>query len=203
MIGVIDYGLGNTKSFINIYKRLNIPCCLVSSERDFQFLDKVILPGVGSFDYALSLLETSGMIDCLNEFVINENNFVLGVCIGMQIMADSSEEGTKNGLGWIPGNVKKLTMATSSSYPLPHMGWNSVHQLHNTRLFDQVGQGKEFYFLHSYYFDVTSEADIIAKSSYPDQFASIVNKNNIYGIQFHPEKSHHNGVQILKNFAEL
>ena len=203
MIGVINYGLGNVKAFLNIYNRLNIPCCLVSSKKDFYSLDKVIIPGVGSFDYALNLLEASGMIDPLNEFIANKNNFVLGVCIGMHIMANNSEEGTKNGLGWIPGRVKKIKISNTQSHPLPHMGWNAVNQFNDTTLFEQIRQGDEFYFLHSYYFDADFQRNIIAKSTYPDEFPSIVNKDNIYGIQFHPEKSHSNGIQMLKNFSEL
>jgi glutamine amidotransferase len=201
MIGIINYGLGNVKSFINIYNALNIDCMLVSSLEDFDQVDKLILPGVGAFDFAMNSLEQSGLLNKLQDLVLNKKMPVLGVCIGMQMMAQSSEEGVRSGLGWIKGVVKK--MDPGSNDPLPHMGWNSVRQMGESNIFSGIDNNSEFYFLHSYYLHSDASEQIIAIAEYPGLFPVVVQAGNIYGMQCHPERSHQQGVTFLKNFAEL
>jgi len=203
MIGIVDYGLGNIKSFLNIYNKLNIRAQLVSTQEELLASDKVILPGVGSFDYAMSVLDNSGLRDALNDIVLIKKVPVLGVCVGMQMMGDTSEEGVAKGLGWISGAIKKMSFVEYENLPLPHMGWNALNTVSEAPLFDNIPNHSEFYFLHSYYFDALYKDNILATADYPKTFPVIVNRENIFGIQCHPEKSHQQGVTFLKNFAEL
>ena len=201
MIKVIDYGLGNVSSFTNAYKSLDIKCELAKSSSDLDNASPIILPGVGSFDYAMELFSNSGLRDKIEEKVLEDMIPILGVCVGMQILGDDSEEGNKNGLGWIHGSIKKINGAIEKDLPLPHMGWNSISVDKNQSLFRNVDSEKGFYFLHSYYFD--SDIHQIASSNYPNSFCCAVNKDNIFGVQFHPEKSLTNGRALLKNFSEI
>ena len=204
MIGIIDYGLGNIRAFSNIYESLDIPNKIIKSENDFEDVQKIILPGVGAFDYAITSLRESLLLSRLNYEVLECNKPVLGICVGMQMMANNSEEGKLDGLGWIDANVKKFNLdkVDIQKFPLPHMGWNKVTNLTENELLKNLNNESRFYFLHSYYFDEKSSNDAIAQSAYIEKFTSIVKKNNIYGVQFHPEKSHLNGLQLLKNFSE-
>lgn len=202
MIGIVKYGLGNIKAFGNIYNKLNIEFKYVETASDFDQVTKIILPGVGSFDHAMTMLNNSGLRDCLDDLVLNQSIPVLGICVGMQMMADSSDEGVLPGLGWISGHVKKLNV-TKVGLPLPHMGWNNVLISEGNLLFEGLSDKPTFYFLHSYYFSEKRIEDVIAQADYGTKFSCIVNKSNIYGIQCHPEKSHSSGIQVLKNFARL
>ena len=205
MIKILDYGLGNIQAFLNIYKKLHIPIQVAKSESDLEGANKLILPGVGHFDYAMQKFNDSGMREKVENLVLNNNVPVLGVCVGMQIMATSSEEGNESGLGWINGTIKNLRsiVKVDDSLPLPHMGWNSVKPNHED-LFNNIdSNGLEFYFLHSYYFDCALQENCIASTEYGSNFCCAINNKNIFGVQFHPEKSHHFGVNLLKNFAEL
>lgn len=204
MIGIVDYGLGNIKAFTNIYKRLNAPCKKVSKLSDLMDVTKLILPGVGSFDYAMKQLKKSELKKAVEDLVLNKKLPILGVCVGMQMLARSSEEGCFPGLGWIDGIVKKLNSTCfNKDRPLPHMGWNSVQVTKNNGLFNNMTHELKFYFLHSYYFDCNNKEDITAIAKYGDSFACAINHDNIYGVQCHPEKSHHDGIMLLKNFWEL
>lgn len=205
MIGIIDYGLGNIRAFSNIYESLDIPNKIVKVENDFDGVQKIILPGVGAFDYAINSLKESLLLSRLNYEVLECNKPVLGICVGMQMMANNSEEGKLDGLGWIDATVKKFNIENDDikKFPLPHMGWNKVTNLIESDLLKNLNNESRFYFLHSYYFDERNSSDAIAQSAYVEEFTSIIKKNNIYGVQFHPEKSHENGVQILKNFSKL
>ncbi|WP_440682506.1 imidazole glycerol phosphate synthase subunit HisH [Cysteiniphilum halobium] len=203
MIGVVDYGVGNVKAFVNIYKRLNIKCQIVNCEKGLHSVEKLILPGVGSFDYAMSKLNSSGLKESIIELVMNDKVPILGVCVGMQMLLNSSEEGELDGFGWIDGVVKKFIVNDSNKLPLPHMGWNVVSKVSNHRILSSLESQARFYFLHSYYADCDDQENVLAMANYQDDYACIVNKENIYGMQCHPEKSHHNGVQFLKNFGEL
>ncbi len=204
MITIVDYGLGNIKAFINVYKNLNIPIKVAKTKTDFVNTSKIILPGVGAFDHAMTLLQNSGMKDKLDELVLYKNLPVIGICVGMQIIANSSDEGKMKGLGWIDAEVKKFNYSDFAlKLPLPHMGWNNINPNPNNELMNGLNNESRFYFLHSYYFKVKKEADIIATSNYGIDFTCAVKANNIYGVQFHPEKSHHNGMQLLKNFGNL
>lgn len=204
MIGIVDYGLGNLSAFANIYKQLNLPFKAVKTAADFQSVDKLILPGVGAFDYAMKLLNDSGMRETLDDLVLDKKIPVLGVCVGMQIMANSSEEGCMPGLGWVAGNVKKIDVTKLNHKPtIPHMGWNQVRATKDVDIFSGIDYEQGFYFLHSYYFDADYPQDVLAVSEYAGEFVCAVHKENIYGFQFHPEKSLLNGVSLLKNFANL
>ena len=206
MIAIIDYGLGNIQAFVNIYKRLHIPVSIAGSVEDLACADKIILPGVGSFDWAMTKLNDSGMCACLDDLVLNKGCPVLGICVGMQMMAKHSEEGDLPGLGWLDAEVKKFsnTSPKGNRMILPHMGWNNVKPGKTNCLFKDMAEDARFYFLHSYYFLPAREDNVLAVTEYDGfLFASSVRTENIFGVQFHPEKSHRWGINLLKNFAEL
>jgi len=204
MITLIDYGVGNICAFQNVYNRLDVPTKIAKTYEDLSDAKKLILPGVGSFDYDMGQLNASGMRDKLDELVLEKKVPVIGICVGMQIMGNRSDEGKLDGLKWIDSEILKFDEnLIEQRAKLPHMGWNDVAPVKNHPLF--VGLEKEaiFYFLHSYYFLCNDPADIIAVSDYGLSFSSAVNKDNIYGIQFHPEKSHQYGEKLLHNFVKL
>jgi len=204
MITIIDYGVGNIFAFQNVYKRLGIPSRIAKTVDDLKEVNKLILPGVGNFDYAMSQLNNSGMRSRLNELVIKEEKPVIGICVGMQMMANDSSEGIIEGLGWIDASVKKFDETTINFHTkLPHMGWNDVEPFINNSLFKGLEKEAIFYFLHSFYFDCNNKMDSIATSDYGIKFTCSVQHKNIYGIQFHPEKSHSYGEKLLYNFAKL
>lgn len=204
MIAIVDYGLGNIQAVANIYKRLNIPARVVSSAEELGGAEKIILPGVGAFDWAMVRLDQSGMREALDDLVLRHGRLVLGICVGMQIMARRSDEGVLEGLGWIDGEVKRFDEAAfTQTTRLPHMGWNDVSPRRNGGLFRGLESDARFYFLHSYYFAPREDDDVMAVTDYNGSFASGVGAGNVFGVQFHPEKSHQWGIQLLKNFAEL
>lgn len=204
MITIVDYGLGNILAFANVFKRQNIDFAVARTEGDLAMATKIILPGVGAFDHALERLEQSGMRQALDELVLKKGVPVLGICVGMQILANSSDEGNRPGLGWVPGRVRAFkTLESTANLPLPHMGWNDVRPVSGSKLFTQLESDARFYFLHSYYFECSRQENVAAVASYGSEFSCAVNSGNIYGVQFHPEKSHHFGAQLLKNFADL
>ncbi|SNV42419.1 Imidazole glycerol phosphate synthase subunit HisH 1 [Chryseobacterium taklimakanense] len=204
MIVLIDYGVGNINAFLNIYKQLNIPARTAKKASELEGAEKLILPGVGHFDYAMQRFNGSGMRETVDEMVRTGKKPVIGICVGMQMMAKSSDEGLLPGLGWIDAHVEKFSDSQrSAKMPLPHMGWNDVYALKNNPLFTGLEQDARFYFLHSYYFKCTLPQDAVAEAEYGIRFTAAVNHENVYGIQCHPEKSHHFGIQLLKNFAEL
>ena len=204
MITIVDYGLGNIRAFLNAYHRLNIEATTATSAADLRSASKVILPGVGAFDHAMQRLEESGMRGTLDDLVLRRRVPVLGVCVGMQMLGRSSDEGQLPGLGWIDGRVRGFaSLDTAGRLPLPHMGWNDVRPVAGHPLFDQLESDARFYFLHSFFFECARGENALAVSSYGTDFSSAVHASNIYGVQFHPEKSHHFGTRLLKNFAEL
>lgn len=204
MIGIIDYGSGNISAIKNIYEVLKIETLVVSKPKDLANVEKIILPGVGSFDQAMNSLNRSGIREELDNCVRQNRMPVLGICVGMQIMANGSEEGKENGLGWIDAQVKRFDDALIPHKPkTPHMGWNSLRSLADNLLLSGVEDDLGFYFVHSYYFSCYDENDEIAKSKYGLEFTCAVNKENVYGVQFHPEKSHANGIKLFENFAKI
>lgn len=204
MIAIIDYGLGNIRAFANVYKRLNVPFVIASRIEALEGATKIILPGVGAFDMAMDLFHRSGMRERLTQMVTQKRVPILGVCVGMQMLARSSAEGKLPGLGWIEGRVLKFDSGREKrAMAIPHMGWNSVHPRRENRLLENMREGASFYFLHSYFFECRNSEDCLAETEYGGRFSSAVNSGNIYGVQFHPEKSHQNGIQLLKNFADL
>ena len=204
MIAILDYGLGNIKAFAAVFHKLGVEYGIAKDASELANATKIVLPGVGAFDKAMSLLNQSGMRETVEERVARDELPILGVCVGMQILAQTSEEGTLPGLGFIDGCVRSIASLTGAQgLDLPHMGWNTVQFTPDERLAEGLSDPREFYFLHSYYFDCTREADVVARVNYGATFPCAVRRGNVYGVQFHPEKSHHNGVAILKNFAEL
>lgn len=204
MIHIVDYGVGNIQAFLTMYKRLGVEVCCASDAGLLSSAEKIILPGVGAFDHAMNLLKVSGMQEMLNKKILEDAVPVLGICVGMQMLAKSSEEGNLPGLGWIEGKVKSFHSNKSSvNLPMPHMGWNDVKPISNTTLFKGFSEDIRFYFLHSYYFDCDNQEHVGATAEYGFQFHCSIEKENIFGVQFHPEKSHHWGAMLLKNFAEL
>lgn len=201
MIKIINYGLGNINAFINTYKRLDIEVQSITNLKKLKPSDKLILPGVGHFDSAMNKLENEIDVKLLNELVLTNETPILGICVGMQIMLNSSQEGVLKGLGWFKAKVEKIPSQTISI--LPHMGWNKLLPVNNSKIISGYDfKENELYFLHSYYCDVKAEY-IIAKTNYGIDFPAIINKNNIFGIQGHPEKSHDGGIKLLNNFSEI
>ena len=204
MITIVNFGSGNVRAIANIYERLNISFKIADDPDTIKGAEKIILPGVGAFDQTMMSLDASGFRPVLEEQVLGRRIPVLGICVGMQILAKKSEEGELNGLGWINGEVKKIDKTLLNNSPrLPHLGWNSIQVKKSNPLFENVEEERGFYFLHSYYFECSEDNDVLSTTLYGKDFASAVNHENVYGVQFHPEKSHQNGVNILKNFAEL
>lgn len=204
MIAILDYGSGNIQAIKNIYKRLKVDCEFVNAPEQLAKASKIVLPGVGAFDEAMRQLEKSGLRESLDYYVLKKNIPILGVCVGMQIMAQSSEEGLLPGLGWFSAKVKKFDVAKLLHKPkIPHMGWNTLHPVTEHNVFKNIDNSKGFYFLHSYYFECADKSDVLSSTTYGEVFSSSVNKGNIFGFQFHPEKSHSNGVNLFKNFAEM
>ena len=201
-ITIIDYGSGNVlsaqKSFVKVTNDNNIEAKVIISKNlnDIRNSTHIVLPGQGAFFTCMSELnKTPGLIDELNEFAIIKQKPFLGVCVGMQMLAnDSQENGFHKGLGWISGHIKLLP---NSNLKMPHMGWNLVTPKNKNKL---IIDPSDYYFVHSYYFECQNEEDILAETQYGTSFASIIGKENIYGVQFHPEKSSSQGLNLIKNF---
>ena len=204
MITIVDYGVGNVQALANIYKRLEIPCVLAHRAEELFGASHIILPGVGAFDWAMTRLQASGMREALDDLVQMQGKPVLGICVGMQMMAKSSDEGQLPGLGWFDAHVRKFDERKFVSRThLPHMGWNDVEPVSTEGLMHGLGTDARFYFLHSYYFAPNDPADLLATTVYGERFGSAVQRGKVHGAQFHPEKSHSWGIQLLKNFAGL
>jgi len=204
LITIVDYGVGNVQALANIYKRLEIPCLLAKSAAELAGASHVILPGVGAFDWAMARLQDSGMREALDDLVTVQQKPVLGICVGMQMMARGSDEGLLPGLGWFDAHVRRFDEAKFTSRThLPHMGWNDVEPVRTDGLLRDLGSDARFYFLHSYYFAPNDPKDVLATTVYGERFACAVQRGNVHGAQFHPEKSHGWGIQLLKNFAGL
>jgi len=204
MIGIVNYGSGNIFAVSNIYKRLNIPHFISNDTNELLSATHLILPGVGAFDETMRILNNSGLKTFLDELVLEKRVPIMGICVGMQLLAEGSEEGDLQGFGWIKGTVKKFDPSTLDQKPhLPHMGWNTVMIKRDNGIFEGIDHTKGFYFLHSYYFSCESEKDILGTTDYGINYASAVNRKNVYGMQFHPEKSHQNGVSLFKNFSKI
>lgn len=200
---MVDYGLGNIHAFANIYRRLGFPVTLARTPADMEGATKLVLPGVGAFDWAMRRLNESGMREMLDEMVLERKVDVLGVCVGMQMMAQRSEEGELLGLGWIEAEVLRFdTSDFNQKTHLPHMGWNDVEPLETDTLFRALDTPR-YYFLHSYHVFPSDPSNVLARTSYGASFAAAVRSGNIYGTQFHPEKSHGWGIGLLRNFAEI
>lgn len=204
MIGIVNYGSGNIYAISNIYKRLNIEHFISDNTQELQKASHLILPGVGAFDETMRILYSTGLKTFLDEMVLGEKKPIMGICVGMQLLAEGSEEGVLEGFGWIKGLVKKFDASKLKEKPhLPHLGWNTVELKHPHPIFTDIEHNKGFYFLHSYYYDCRSEDDVLGTTDYGIAFSSAVNHENVFGMQFHPEKSHQNGINIFRNFSKI
>jgi len=202
MITIVNYGMGNLGSMLNMFKRIGVNATIESDPDLILQSQKLVLPGVGSFDAAMACINrVSGLREALNHKALVDHTPVLGVCLGMQLLTSSSEEGKLSGLGWIPGVTSRF--AREEGLKVPHMGWNVALPNTPSQLTAQVGAEPRYYFVHSYCVHVDEPAHSLMKTHYGTDFDSAIGYENIYGVQFHPEKSHRFGMQILKNFAEL
>ncbi len=199
---MVNYGLGNIRAFAHIYERLNMPVVVATTAEQLTDAEKIILPGVGAFDWAMTRLNDSGLRDTLDGLVLRQQVPVLGVCVGMQMMAHRSEEGELPGLGWIDAEVVRFDPAQIGQAPLPHMGWNDVRPAATDSLFRGI-EAPRYYFLHSYCIAPRQSTEVLATARYGSDFTAAVRSGNVYGTQFHPEKSHQWGIDLLRNFAEL
>lgn len=204
IIAIVDYGMGNLGSVANMLKKISIKATITSDAAMISQADKLILPGVGAFDSGMKNLEERGLLPVLKTKVLDEKTPILGLCLGMQLLALRSEEGMLPGLGWLDAQVLKFNFAaTNFNLKVPHMGWNNLTIRQPHSLFTDFDVDPRFYFVHSYYLDCANHQDILATTHYGFEFTSVVGKENILGVQFHPEKSHKFGMKLLQNFAEL
>ena len=207
MISIINYGVGNLGSVVNMLKHLNIDCEIITTAKEIQNASKLILPGVGSWDNGITKLNESGLINVLNEKVLSDKTPILGICLGMQILLESSDEGALPGLGWIAGSVNKFdfssTQLSNKKIPIPHMGWNVVESTKPSLLTNHFVEEIRFYFVHSYHANVSNKENILMTCNYGYPFTCAIHQDNIWGVQFHPEKSHRFGMELMKKFSEL
>lgn len=202
-ITIIDYGMGNLRSVQKKILRCGAEAIITSDPDQISKADKLILPGVGHFANGMKNLEGRGILPALKQAVMENKTPILGICLGMQLMALKSEEGSMDGLGWFDAQVLKFKIKNKIRFKVPHMGWNTVQWKKNDKIWRGVANDELLYFVHSYYVKCNEASDILALTSYEEEFVSAVCKGNIYGMQFHPEKSHKNGEQLFRNFVNL
>ncbi len=201
MIAILNYGIGNLKSIYNMFKKIGIESIITSDIQTIQKADKYILPGVGSFDCGITSLKSASFFKTLEEEVLKNKKPILGICLGMQLLTKQSEEGKEKGLGWIDAKSVKFDLG-EMNLAIPHMGWNTTQPKNMKTIFKNL-EDNRFYFVHSYHVQCADDKNIIATANYGKEFTCSVQKDNIFGVQFHPEKSHKFGMQLLKNFGEL
>jgi imidazole glycerol-phosphate synthase subunit HisH len=203
MITIVNYGVGNLASIKNMLKKTGFESELATDVETINRASKIILPGIGAFDHCMSEFNKSGVRDAVTKKIMEEKTPVLGICVGLQMLMERSEEGTEPGLGWIAGKTVKFKKEKLGDLKIPHMGWTNVQITKNTRLTENLGDQPRFYFVHSYYVLPEDKSDEMLTAFYGYEFTAAVNRDNIYGAQFHPEKSHRYGMRILGNFARL
>lgn len=202
MITIIDYGMGNLGSVQNMLNRIGVQSQITSDITDIEKADKLLLPGVGAFGAAMKLIKEKNLADILNFKVIERKTPVLGICLGMQLLTKQSEEGNVEGLGWINAVTKKFQFQ-DNDLKIPHMGWNFIDIKQKSAFTENLNAESKFYFVHSYYVECADSANVLATTFYGNEFHSIIHNENIFGAQFHPEKSHKFGMQILSNFSKI
>lgn len=204
MIVIIDYGLCNLRSVQKAFERINVPAMVSNDPGSISKADKLILPGVGSFAKGMENLSQQGWILPLKEAVELKKMPILGICLGMQLLTDHSEEGNAQGFGWIPGNTSHFSkLIGSTELKIPHMGWNTLQPSVDNPLLNGIQPTDAFYFVHSYFVSVSNDQHRLTQTEYGNNFDSAIFKENIYGVQFHPEKSHSAGLTLLKNFSTI
>lgn len=200
MIAIIDYGLGNLASIQNMFRKIDVESEITSNPKKIMMATKLILPGVGAFDHGMENLKKLKLIPAIEEQVLKRKIPILGICLGMQLMTGKSEEGKLPGLGWINAETVKFAF-TSEKLKVPHMGWNSVTVDKKHYLTQELPRNSRFYFVHSYHVILENKADNLMTTDYGGNFTSAFQRENIMGVQFHPEKSHQFGMQLLENFG--
>lgn len=204
MISIINYNAGNIKSIQNMLKRIGAKSCINSDANEIEQAEKLILPGVGHFDYGMKNLQESGLIEVLNKKVLVDKVPLLGICLGAQLLGNRSDEGTEKGLGWIDMDIVKFDKTKmAENLKIPHMSWNEIKIKKQSYLLEKLSDQSRFYFVHSYHMQPKSTNDVLTTSFYGYEFVSGVQKDNIFGVQFHPEKSHKYGMRLLENFVNL
>lgn len=203
MIVIIDYGMGNPGSILNMIRKVGGDAVISSDKTVIENASKLILPGVGAYDNAMNKLTELDLKDVIINTVKNDKVIFLGICLGMQLLMDRSEEGDLPGLGLVEGEVKKFRFDQGVNLKVPHMGWNIVHYKNDNFLFEGLNEEQRFYFVHSYYVECKNDENILTIAEYGFKFTCGIQKRNVYGVQFHPEKSHKFGMNFFKNFINL
>ena len=202
MITIVNYGMGNLGSIQNMLKYIGVPCIIASDVEKIKCAEKLLLPGVGAFDVAMKLLNENNLIEVLNEKVLLKKTPILGICLGMQLLTNYSEEGNADGLGWINAITKKFDNL-ADGLKVPHMGWNNITPINDSELIRNLNSKSKFYFVHSYYVKCKNSDNVICQTNHGVLFDSLICKDNIYGAQFHPERSHKFGMKLLENFSRI
>ena len=202
-IAIIDYGVGNLASIKNMLKKAGFESSLISDPESLEKADKIILPGIGAFDHCMQKFDASGLIPIFKKKVLVEKIPLLGICVGLQMLMENSEEGTEAGLGWISGKTIKFRKDKLGDLKIPHMGWTNVRLSKLSELTKALGEMPRFYFVHSFHVKLDNVDDELLSANYGYDFTAGVNRGNIFGVQFHPEKSHKYGMKILENFGNI
>ncbi|MBO6769760.1 MULTISPECIES: imidazole glycerol phosphate synthase subunit HisH [unclassified Thalassospira] len=202
---IVNTGVGNVRSVANMLKRAKVVATISDDPKVMESADAILLPGVGSYDAAIRRFKSAGIVDVLNEHALVKNTPILGICLGMQLLASGSEEGNEPGFGWIPGELKRIPKVGVEGVPVrvPHMGWNIIEQFENNVLYDNMGSEPRFYFDHSYCFIAERDDYYCGSVVHGVRFAAGIRKGNIFGVQFHPEKSHRFGLALFENFVRF
>ncbi len=200
---ILDYNAGNIQSVRRKLERVGSSVTVTNDPSLVLKADKIIMPGVGHFGNAMDQLKNLNLIDALNEAVLVRKAPILGICLGMQLMAKHSEEGNCNGLAWVNGFIKRFQVTDTLNYKVPHMGWNTVHITKKSKLMDGIDENAAFYFVHSFHFETEENDLILNETNYDYNFVSAFEKENIFGVQYHPEKSHETGERLMRNFISL
>jgi imidazole glycerol-phosphate synthase subunit HisH len=201
LVTIVDYGMGNLHSIKKKLDRLNVNVQISSNAAEIMASDKIILPGIGHFQKAMNNIHSSGLFDTLNEAVLEKRTPILGICLGMQIMAKHSEEGDTPGFGWFDADVVRFNVKDTLKYKIPHTGWNQVVNKKQSKLTKGIPDNSEFYFVHAYHIVLNNKLDALHETDYEYSFVSAIQKENIAGVLYHPEKSHQAGEQMLRNFV--
>lgn len=200
---IVDYGMGNLNSVLKKVNRLAGDAHITSNPEEILFASKIILPGVGHFAMAVSNLKKLSLWDALNEAVLVKKTPILGICLGLQLMTKNSEEGDVEGFGWFDARVVRFRVQDTLKHKVPHMGWNSIKPMKSSKLIEDLPENPGFYFVHSYHVVSDNPDEVLATTAYEYEFVSALEKDNIFGLQFHPEKSHDTGEKLLANFLKL
>jgi glutamine amidotransferase len=204
MISILSYGSGNINAFVNIFKTIGVRYQIIQTANEVEQCSRLIFPGVGAFDPTMKKLNDSGLSDAIREHSITKQRPLLGVCVGMQCLLESSAEGCLNGLSIITGHCMKFDINKIQDKPkIPHMGWNSIYPTNQSEIFDDIDFRRGFYFLHSFHGSAIEERHVSAQTIYGYRFPCVISRGTTIGVQFHPEKSHDNGIKLIRNFCAL